>query len=168
MAYVFTKKGREEVEVDLNDLKQWKDGIVKCHDEKIHYDTVKATHEYLSSFCEATVHQLEQMSGYHNASNVSLNETGKVADRFTHDEDYRLVTLDGETYALTPQQGQIIKYLHQSYLSGTKYVSYHKVFVELELSSKHLSDAFKQKKEAFKALIVKHKDARDLFGLNII
>lgn len=166
MAYVFTKKGREEVEVDLNDLKQWKNGIVKCHDEKKRYETVKTTHEYLSRFCEATVRQLEQMSGLDYAGSSGSRKSKKNPEQITHDDGYRNITLNGKRYHLTARQGQIIEYLHLSFMRGAQFVPQAKILEDIDSTSRRLRDAFKSRLNEYRTLIIKDKE-RDMFGLNI-
>jgi hypothetical protein len=91
-----------------------------------------------------------------NAATKVENKANTAAGPFTHSEDYRTVSVRGETYTLTLQQAQMIEILHEAYKNGTPEVSIAHILERLEKKSERNSsrwqDTFKSNPKA-KALV---------------
>jgi hypothetical protein len=74
---------------------------------------------------------------------------------FTHQEDYRSVTLRGQTYTLTSRQAQVVEILHRAYLDEKPDVAIDYILEKLGTQNSRWQDTFKRNPEARKALIRK-------------
>jgi hypothetical protein len=74
---------------------------------------------------------------------------------FTHSPDFCSITKDGETFTLTPKQGQIIKILFEARERKNPTLRQDYILNEVspDTSTKRLRDIFKRNFEAFKTLI---------------
>jgi hypothetical protein len=81
----------------------------------------------------------------------------EAAAPFTHSEDYRSVTIRGETFPLTSRQAQFIEILHQAHANGNWDVSIDFILEKLETPNSRWQDTFKSNADAKKALITAGK-----------
>jgi hypothetical protein len=85
------------------------------------------------------------------SENSAGSGTGEAL--FTHSEDYSSVSLNGQRFALTSAQSQVIGKLHEAWKQGIPEFRQAYLLEELETSSKRLRDSFKSNPAAWKALI---------------
>jgi hypothetical protein len=74
---------------------------------------------------------------------------------FRPSQDYRSVTLQGQTYALTSRQADVVEILHDSYEEGMPDVPIDRILEKLGTPNARWQDTFKSNPEARKALIRK-------------
>jgi hypothetical protein len=95
-----------------------------------------------------------------------VNPDTVVSVPFTHSEDYRTVTIRGETYNLTKRQVQIIKILHEAYKTGNPDVPISALFKRLGTPESSYHNAFRSRPGAKKALITTG-DSKGTIRLNL-
>ena len=93
-------------------------------------------------------------------------EPKKEPSGFTHSDDYRSVTLRGETHLLTAQQAHVIQILHEAYKNGTPEVGTASVLEKVDTTNSRLRDTFKSNPPAWKVLVVRGK-RRGTLRLNL-
>jgi hypothetical protein len=81
------------------------------------------------------------------------NMTNAAASPFSHSEDYRTVTVRGQTHLLTPRQAQMIEILHEARKNRTPEVSNAHILERLDTPNGRWQDTWKSNKEARDALI---------------
>jgi hypothetical protein len=72
---------------------------------------------------------------------------------FVHSEDYRTVTVRGETCTLTSEQAAMIQILHKAHKNGTPDISIAHILEELGKKSSRWQDTFKSNPTAKRALV---------------
>ena len=82
------------------------------------------------------------------------------AREFKHSPDYSQVALGKQTFKLTPNQAKIIKVLHEAPQNDLPSVGMEYIRREAGVPAQRLSDVFKSRPEAWKALIHYDKHTR--------
>jgi hypothetical protein len=72
---------------------------------------------------------------------------------FAHSEDYRTVSVHGETYTLTSEQAAMIQILHKAHKNGTPDISIAHILEELNKKNSRWQDTFKSNPTAKRALV---------------
>ena len=85
------------------------------------------------------------------AGSESINAAAAIP--FTHTEDYRSVTIHGETYTLTSDQAAMVKILHEAYEKENPDLSIAYVMEGLEKKTSRWQDTFRSSPSAKRALI---------------
>lgn len=78
---------------------------------------------------------------------------GDVKSTFTHSEDFRTVTVRGESHMLTSEQAAMIRILHAAYMSRNPVVSIAHILEALEKKSSRWQDTFRSNPRAKRALV---------------
>lgn len=93
--------------------------------------------------------QLETEAGAEAESESIIAAVGP----FTHSEDYRSVTVRGETFTLTTEQAQIIEILHEAHKNGNPDISSDYIMERLGKGSSRWQDTFRSSPKAKQVLI---------------
>jgi hypothetical protein len=100
--------------------------------------------------------KLAESSRAQNSAKATPNVESKsnaATSPFTHSEDYRSVTVRGETYTLTPEQAQMIEILDEAHKNGNPDISGDHIMDRLGKSSSRWQDTFRSTPKAKEALI---------------
>jgi hypothetical protein len=81
------------------------------------------------------------------------SKSNAATSPFTHSEDYRSVTVRGETYTLTPEQAQMIEILDEAHKNGNPDISSDHIMDRLGKGSSRWQDTFRSTPKAKEALI---------------
>lgn len=87
------------------------------------------------------------------------------SETFSHSEDFRMVTLNGQDYAPTAQGAKIVKVLYQAHCDGKPYLASYTIMEKIEKPGSRLIDSFRSNPAMWKALV--RKTSSGLYGLNI-
>jgi hypothetical protein len=108
----------------------------------------------------------EKAREVHSPAAEVLPSSESAGVEFTHSEDYASVVMpDGQKFALTRDQGDVIKMLHEAWISGNPWVSKKRILEMLKRETSRLQDIFRSTPGAWKALIKSGR--RGVYRLNL-
>jgi hypothetical protein len=84
---------------------------------------------------------------------VESKSTNAAVGPFTHSEDYRSVTVRGDTYTLTSEQAAMIQILYEAHENGNPDLSIAYILEQLDKKSSRWQDTFKSNPKAKEALV---------------
>jgi hypothetical protein len=142
---------------DDKEIPWWEREIPRLQVEikKLNFALARATYEPTSRRITERMQALQgELDNARQAAAAHLRgRKTNHAGPFTYSDDYRCVTVRGETFTLTSRQAHMIQLLHRAHQNGKPEVSINSILEELETETSRWQDTWRSNRKARESLI---------------